>query len=812
MANRRIDLDKISLPNEEIVVHHDFPQATPYQERNPYHDDGGLGDHSAQLRELWRRINKHKWLIALIAVIATTVVTIEVFRIKSIYQASATVEIKSENRTLFRSGDVVVESDEADYGYYASLAMKSKIRVLQSRPLLEDVVVNLKLDQNPRFLDVTKQKTTWEALRSISSKFGESAQSTVPPVVINTSAVQLAGTIARSPAESARLSPFVDVLAGNLTTESIEGTKMLTISFKHSDPALAAAVVNTVAQVFIQYSSKNRDQKYTDTSSWLDTRTRELRAKVEQAEQELANYTSSHNIFSTDGKENLTTEKLTKLHTQAMQSETERILKQSLYEEVKQGRVAQLPESYSDSRLVTLQTKLGDLQTQAAQLSSKFGPDNPNLIEVQKQTTAIQAQINESRKTLEGKLKADYERAVRDELALKEALEQAKTEAVRQTQAAIQFSILKQNVETAKALYTDFLQKTNQASIQVANKERNVEVIEPAGIPVVPIGPNRLRTILIGLFLSLAIGVVLAFVIEYLNNTIKTVDDVSHYINLPALAVIPAMNGNASRLLSAKKGSTQQALTVNGHDASQAAHNAHAHLIHLLTGDNHSLFAEAYRGLRTSVLLSTAGSPPKTILFTSSQPSEGKTTTTINTAVSLAQLGLSVLIIDADMRRPAVHKAFGVGHAQGLSTYLSREVEVDSLIQQLPIPNLSLMTCGPIPPNPAELVSSERMKELLRLLATRYDHILIDSPPLINVTDPIVLSTLVNGVILVVQGGRSKRGIVRRARQELASVGAKIFGVVLNNVDLKHEGYDDYYYYRYHSNYYGQERSESNGN
>jgi capsular exopolysaccharide synthesis family protein len=206
------------------------------------------------------------------------------------------------------------------------------------------------------------------------------------------------------------------------------------------------------------------------------------------------------------------------------------------------------------------------------------------------------------------------------------------------------------------------------------------------------------------------------------------------------------------------------------------------------------------------MLLSAAGSPPKTVLVTSGQPGEGKTTTVVNTAISLAQLGASVLIIDCDLRKPSAHKVFGVVHDKGLSTYLSRDIEIDELIVKLQIPNLSLLPCGPIPPNPAELISSERMKNLLRLLSERYDHVLIDSPPLIHVTDPVILSSLVDGVILVVHGGKSTRAVTQRARQELASVGAKVFGVVLNNVDLKRNGYEDYYY-GYHSAYEQQNGS-----
>jgi polysaccharide biosynthesis transport protein len=205
--------------------------------------------------------------------------------------------------------------------------------------------------------------------------------------------------------------------------------------------------------------------------------------------------------------------------------------------------------------------------------------------------------------------------------------------------------------------------------------------------------------------------------------------------------------------------------------------------------------------LRTSLLLSNAGAPPKTILITSSQPGEGKTTTAVNTAISLSQLGASVLLIDADLRRPAVHKAFKIPHSQGISNYLSSHTPLDQLIVKLPIPNLYALPCGPIPPNPAELISSDRMKELLNELGQRFDHILIDSPPMISVTDPIILSTMVDGLILVVQAGRSTRELARRARRELARAGARVFGVVLNNVNVRREGYDDYDYYRYTSSY-----------
>jgi len=793
MTGERSELEKLSPLGELPVMppaSRPGPSVISYTDLASYSHGNGTENDSIHLRDLWHTVRKRKWLVIVIAIVVTTIATIEVYRTKSIYQASATIEIGKDHATLVKSGDVVIQTDDSD-------SIKTKMLMLKSRPLLEDVVIDLKLALNPKFLDIAEKKSLWEALKTISDKLPTQDQVQVPQDAVDTTEIRPDKGAISSPAETTRLAPFVDILEKNLTVEQIPDTRALTISFMHTDPVIAASVANGIAQDFIRRSFQSKTEKFTNTSAWLDRSTRELKAKVEQAEQALANYSREHNIFSTEGSENLSASKLASLHDQVTRAETDRILKQSLYEEVKAGRVAQLPQAFADPKIAELEKKLGELTVMAAQIEVKYGPENPRFIEIQQQMVALQKQIDSSRRMLEEKLKADYERAVRDERLLRASLEQAKSEAVQQNQAAIQYNILKQELETTKALYTDFLDKTNQANVQVAEQHSNIRVIESAQVPTVPIGPKRLRAILIGLFLSLAVGVGLAFFFEYLDNTIKTVEDVTRYVQLPTLGVIPAVMAPKTRLLSAKRNGKHKAIASNGSNGNSNQFKPGQ----LMALDDRSSAAEAYRALRTSVLLSAAGGPPKTILVTSGQPGEGKTTTTVNTAMSLAYLGASVLIIDADLRKPTVHKVFGVSCARGLSTYLSREVEIDHLIQKLQIANLSLLPCGPIPPNPAELIGSGKMRNMLRVLAERYDHILIDSPPLISVTDPVILSTLVDGVMLVVQGGKSKRNVVRHARQELSRVRAKIFGIVLNNVDLRRDGYDDYYYYRCYSSY-----------
>jgi capsular exopolysaccharide synthesis family protein len=788
MADERVELEKVPLSEDAPLVRPGYPRMPGYAETG-YGYGYGEEEDRAHLHELWRTIRKHKWLIMTIVVVVTSIVTVEAYRAKPVYSSTSIIELGKENTTMVKStaGDVVIQTDDTDL-YYPEMSIKTKMLKLMSEPLLEDVVVGLNLDKNSKFSDVGRKTSYWEALQTLGSRLSGQKQEEPARTVIQSSPMESSSDIARTPEDSERLAPYVGIIAGGLEVEQIKDTRALKVTYTHTDPDISAAIANGVAQTFIDSSFRSRTEKFTNASDWLDRTTRELKAKVQQAEQELADYTRTHNIFSTEGKETLTTEKLSRLHEQATRVETERILKQSVYEEVKAGRAAQLPAAFQDQKIAGLRVKMDELQAQSDRLNMKYGPDNPIVIDIKQQVLTTESQIESSRKALEEKLKSEYELAMRDETSLKSALNLAKGEAVQQNQDAIQYNILKQEVETNKQMYQDFLQKTNQAKVEVAQQHNNLRLIQPARVPRAPVGPGRFRTILFGLLLSFAGGIGLAFVLEYLDNSIKTVEDIGRYVRLPALGVIPAISANTARRL----GKQETKGMISGNEAGHAATEPISR--NLMALDNRSAAAEAYRVLRTSMLLSAADRPPKIVLVTSGQAGEGKTTTVVNTAISLGQLGASVLIIDCDLRKPATHKLLNVEHQNGLSTYLSRETEINGLIRKLPIGNLSLLPCGPIPPNPAELLSSNKMKNMLALLSESYDHILIDSPPLLSVTDSVILSTMVDGVILVVHGGKSTRIAARRARQELTSVGAKIFGVVLNNLDVSRDGYDYTYY------------------
>ena len=747
------------------------------------------------LRDYLRQLRRHKWLIISLVTIVTTLVAVQAYRIKPWYTASTLLQIGAENSVVLKSGDVTLGGD-TDWDY--TVTINTKKLALENPELYKKVADDLQLDQNAEVVAALQKKPTLAFLYS-----SDEAQNGGTEILKNNTELkdirvtnaQIAGAI-----------------QNNVVVEQVKNTRAIKISYTSENPELAAKVTNSIAQNFMDASFSNQTEKFTNSVNWLDTSTRELKAKVEIAEEALANYTRANQIYSTQGSEGskgttLTISKLTQLHDQFVRVQSERLLKKSLYEQVQSGRIAELPEAFSDPKITQLQQELAKLETQASELKVKFGPANPKMIEVQNQIDVLTAQIENSRKALEAKLRADYERSVQDESALSAALNGAKLAAVNENQASIKYNILKQDVDTARSLYTDFLQNTNQAKARAAEQNNNIKFIQQAQIPTAPVGPKRLTMITMGFLLSLVAGIGLSLFLEYLDNTIKSLDDVERYVQLPTLGIIPAMTASAKAVLAERVSRRQIATSEDGSQLGLTAKNSSVPFNALVNSDNHSMIKEAYRAIRTSILLSTAEAPPKTILVTSGSPSEGKSTTVVNIAISLSELGAKVLVIDCDLRRPSVHKYLDVSSANGLTNYLAGSIETDEAIQSLGIANLSVMASGPIPPNPAELLSSQKMKDMLKTLGNTYDHILLDSPPVANVTDPVILSTIVDGTVFVIHAGKTTREIIQRARQELMSVNSKVLGVVLNNVNLRKDGYDYYSYYRYASNYASYENN-----
>ena len=808
MSENRQNLELAPIANLPTHFPHNYPEP-------PQNAGSGGGSEAllARLREWQRIIYRHKWLILSFILIALPLATIQAYRAKPIYQATTTIEIRPETSSLSKSGDVLVVGSND--------STKAEIVIIRSQPVVRQTITNLNLDKNPRFLDVTTKRSVLETLMSLKGAQPERekklAQEAAKQSANNAGAGEMktqgpehGGTVAdlaenphNAEAERKRLGPYIQTLLDNLNVEGMRDTRLIKISFRHTDPEIAAAVADGVAYNFMQYNFQGKTERFRSASDWLEKSTQKLRAEVEKAEQKLVDYGKANNIFSLEGKENLTTEKLTKMHEQVMRAEFDRIVKQSLYEEVKVGRGAQLPEAFADPKTAEVRKALNDLDVEASQLSVKFGAKHFRVQEIQKKMATLQEQIKGSQSMLDDRLKADYERAVRDEANLRNELEVAKSEAVQQNQASIQYSVLQQDLETAKALYTDFLNKTSQADIQRAEQFNNVRLIESAETPGGPVGPNRSQTILLAFVISLGLGVGLAYLMENMNTTVRNVEDVNRFTHLPVLGVIPILTeaiptGKRSGIRSIE---LRAATMKDVNDSFELLDDVSDKPVLADSMKVFSAAAEAYRMLRTSILLSTAGHPPKTLMVTSGQPGDGKTTTAFNIALALTQLKAEVLVVDCDMRKPRIHKMLQLQKGEGLSTLLASGGDPDKFIYRTPVRGLSVLPCGYVPPNPSELVSSGSMKESLRSLSERFDYVIIDAPPMISVSDPIILSTLVDGVILVVKSGESKGESVRRASQDLSSVGARVLGVALNNLNIRKDGYDYYRNYRQYVDY-----------
>jgi succinoglycan biosynthesis transport protein ExoP len=736
----------------------------------------------AHLREYLSVVLKRKWLILSLMVVVTSLVAIQMYRMPSIYEATTTILIQPKQSNVFQGKELIINQEDPAY-------RQTQLRLLQSPALARQVILSLNLQNNSAFFGGQSSPGIIASLRKVFSRGAQdtTAQqapaSDIPIVKENEVREQL------TPEQIERLQPYEDTLIGNMSIEPEPQTNLVRISYKHTNPQMAQVIANKIAEVFMLNTYDRETLGSQRASELISKELADLQARIRQGEEAKLQYAMNKNLPTTkDPGGNIPAERLTKLSQQLLEAEEQRKNLQSLYEAaLRQEDRNAVPEVMENKRIQTLREKLDILKAQREELLVVYTAEWPAVRKLDAQIKNIEDALNVAPNEVISSMKSRYEAAAAKENALRRDFEAARGVTSQQSLAQIQMNMLEQQLETDKQYAAMLLQRQREIQIKDSDRTNNISVVNVARAGAL-VGPPRARNIFIAFLLALAAGIGLAFLLDYLDDSLKSVDDVDRYLHLPALALIPASREDSMRGLKARNSPTEE------NEVTALA----------LINDARSPAAEAYRHLRTSLLLSSAGQPPKTILVTSSQPSEGKTTTAVNTAVMLAQTGAEVLIIDCDLRRPRVHTHFGVGNTPGLTNYLSGESDLESVLQfNEKLPQLKLLTSGPIPPNPAELLGSNEMRKLLLELADRFTHVIIDSPPAISFTDASVLSTLVDGVMLVVHGGRSSRAVVRRAKQQLVDVGANIFGIVLNNVKL--EAQDYYYYGGYYSSYYSSE-------
>jgi capsular exopolysaccharide synthesis family protein len=758
-------------------------------------------------------VRKRLWLVISIVVLITMLSVIYVARKPDIYQAGARVQVDLENSGALVGKTPYVFGPTNDPTYF-----NTQLQILISPGLMRRVVKALDLEHNPDFFkgNSTQKRSTWQTVKAMIGLGGVSKPDD------NTNAkdeLQLrnTGTVSTAHedlAEAKRLAPYVAFILGGLKVDPVKETRglyketrLIDITFTHTDPEVAARVVNAIAKTYVFNNLEKKGETNTTTAEFLEKRIAELQQKVRTDEEKLVNYAKNNQIISLEPNQNTVAERLAGLNKQLLEAENERIEAESKYNAAKTGGAANALADLDAKQVNETESKMADLRQKRAQLMVDATEEAPEVKEVDQQIAELDRQAKDLRarksSTILTNLETSYRQTLAREQELRKSFEKQRGETLTQNEAAINYRIIQQEIETNKTLLENLLQRSKENDVIMASKPNNISVVDYAITPEGPIGPNRTRTVFVAFFLALGLGVGFALLLEYLDDTVHSTEEVERLLHLPALAVIPSALGNGKRRLLSRPGGLQKR---NGNPSDNPEL--------LMNVDGRSPLAESYRHLRTSVLLSTAGRAPRSLLVTSSLPGEGKTTTAVNTAVSLAQTGASVVIIDADMRRPRLRSIFGLSDRAGLSSFLSSELseaEVLAMVTQVPVNGLHVLTAGPIPPNPAELLGSDQMRRLMIILQSKFNHVVVDSPPVSSFTDGVLISSMVDGVLLVVHGGKSSRHVVKRSRQLLQDVGAKIFGVVLNNVNL--HSHDYYYYQRYYgSSYYksdGEEEMET---
>jgi succinoglycan biosynthesis transport protein ExoP len=718
--------------------------------------ESALGDH---LRVLLKR----KWTVLICLFTIVSVVAIASLKMSPVYEASGSIAINKPDPGLNFNNSPTFNLD-----YYDPTEIETEVKILQSDLLALQVVKDLGLDRRPEFGGKT------------------------PP---SPSSLDLAPDSLQ--ADPARTSALLANFRSNLKVTLAPNTKIVELHFRSPDKELAANVINKLMEDYTENNYKSRFNSTMQAEDWLSKQLVDLQMKVETSQEKLVRYQKEHEILGIDEKQNITTAKLDELNKALTAAESERMDKESVYRLVQSGdadsiaSAATVPDAAGTGAqspsvlLESLRAKEADTRIQVAELSTQFGPSYPKVAQLTGQLKEIDAQILLETRKVAGKVRGQYMAALQRENMLHDALEKQKQEENKLNESAIEYSILKRDLESYRTLYEGLMEKMKESAVSAGLKSNNFRIVDVARVPSAPVEPNIPRNLEFAFVLGLTSGVGLAFLLEGMDNTVRTTEQAQMISGLPPLGMIP-MGSRTPR----EATNTKRLVIATSKEA-----------VELVTQTRpNSQMAESYRALRTSLLLSNLGAPPKVIIVTSALPQEGKSTTSISCANVLAQKGTRVLLIDADLRRPSIHKTLGMGPRSGLSNVLTGSATLEQVITRSPsLPNVFVLPAGTPPPNPAELLASTQMRDVLEELRGQYDHIVVDTPPTLSVTDAVVLSPRADAIVLVIRSGQTTKQALRRSRDLLMQVNAKVSGVLLNAVDLSSPDY--YYYYEYQGKY-----------
>ena len=690
--------------------------------------------------EILRILNRRKWII-LSAIVASVVVTyIYTSRLPRIYTAVARVDIGLNQAASIRLSD----SSPTDTG--SAQKLDTQLGIIRSQSLAWDVIKRLHLYSDPRYMgphpfsrDQDPEKIPNGVRVSLTSRF-----------------------------------------VGSLGVQFERGTEICQIQYSSTDPVLAAQIANEVAE---SYSDRNFQSKYASTikaSDWLNKQLDGLRKTIVEQDQKFADFQQKTGLLQTDDSHNPILDKLLQFNSALGNAQTQRILKEDLYRASASVAPDELLPPSTFPALMSLRTQKAQLDGEYASLSAKYGDAYPRVAQLKNQMAQVQMAIDREVARARHQIEIEYTSALTNERSLSDAVDQQKQAIFATNQSALQYTILQRQVTSTRTMYEELVRRLQEAGITAGLSADTIAVVDEALPPIVPSGPHKTLNMEVGLVIGLLLGLGISVLMELLNSSIQTVEDIASYAGLPSLGMIP--HADHSRLSKKSDEKDESALP--------------SRVAFRITDESQSKFAESFRALRSSLLLSSAGTPPKLILVCSSWPNEGKSTTAINLATVLSQADRRVLLVDADLRRPSLQRYFQmVGRTTGLSEILSgASYDVENFYYPDPVvPKLQLLPAGAIPPSSSELLMSSRMTEILEEWRRTYDFIIIDSAPILAVSDALFLASIADAVVIVVRAGVTPRKALRVLKENILKVRGKIAGVLLNDVRATSQAYYEYY-------------------
>ena len=707
------------------------------------------------LRDYWEVLLRYRWtVLAFFAAVVASTLFVTLVTVPT-YKATTLIEIKAENQKLVAFQDVV-QMAQVEREFY-----QTQYDVLRSRTLARRVIERLKLADDPSFVPPDSK-----------------------PGVISMAIGRVGAMLTRASPHvtGEEIGPtdrhLVDRFLEAVDVSPRRNSYLVEVSFLSPNPSLAAAVANTLAEEYVSLALDQRIEAVQKGRAFIEKQLGVTKAALEHSEEDLQAFARQNEILTIDSKQNIEYRRLGDLNEEVTKAQHQRMEKESLYHQVTGGDAALLSQISSNPVVTNLTSELAKREAERARLAETFTAEYPRLRRVQAQIEELKSQIANEQKALTITFRADFEASRKQEALLTQALTDQKRVVGDLNTRAIDYKILKREVDTNRGIYNSLLQRWKEVEVTEGIKASNISVVDAAEMPFHPYRPRPLLNLALAVLVGAMGGIGLAFVQEHLDASIKTPDDVDRYLRVPTLGALPQLR---TKRVNGKLTELSPELVV--------------------AEDPKAMGAEAMRTLRASLFLSTASGPPQRIMVTSARPEEGKTCVTTNLAIVLSQMGRKGVIVDCDFRRPRIHRVFGFELTPGATNYLAGSSDLPSLIRTTPY-GVDVVTGGPVPPNPVELIDSAPMASLLEELSRRYDFVLLDAPPSLGFADVPMLARQTGGVLFVVRAGETPRKAAANATEYLQRMRAKMLGVVLNGVRAGAPGYySSYSYYSYYSYY-----------